>query len=387
MGTLREDWIRRPSRAERGFPVRVIQVMLSIALIAATMPNGVLAQYDELGNNLPPSTRVIPGAASAPGDACGTCKDPDPSVWGVEFRNGEMWLVSVRKTLYRLNNCVLVSATPLAGVVLPAGLGYDVRRDLFFVTDASLNAVFQVTPSGRVLGRWPTQGTGPVGAAYDSRRDLYWISDWEEDRLYAIDPNTGLPGPSLAIPGGSRISGTAYDSELDALIYHSRDEALTYWVSAQTGAILAVYAIPPGQNNGLGAAITPEGNLWLTHWEAPTSFCRRGLSAEGPERDRRRDLQYPIFTDPPDTGPALQGAYPNPFNPVTRIRYTLPTATFVTLSIFDVSGRLVETLVEDTRPAGDHTVEWRAAGAASGVYFCRLTWQASSATHRLILLK
>ncbi len=366
----------------------IARLTASLLFLSCVIPSGVLAQFDELGNY---PEQQPPGDASVPGDVCGTCKDPDPSVWGVEFRNDEMWLVSLRRTLYRMNGCELVSASPLSGMVLPAGLGYDSRRDLFVVTDASLNALFRVTPSGRVLGKWPTPGPGPVGAAYDSRRDLYWISDWEQDRLYTIDPNTGLPGPSLEIPAGSRISGTAYDPGLDALIYHSRDEALSYWISAQTGEILSVYVIPQrGQNNGQDAAVDPvAGSLWITHAEEPSSYCLNGLDNE--ERERHggpgRGRGDPIAVEETSSAPTLQGAYPNPFNPVTRIRYALPSSAFVVLYVFDVRGRIVETLVNETRPAGEHVVEWRAHSLASGVYFCRLVSGEYSSTRRLILLK
>jgi hypothetical protein len=371
--------------------MRLARLIVLTVLLCAAPVRAVSPHLDELGNYITTDPRVDPHQASAPGEGCGTCKDPDPLVWGVEFRNGEMWLLSVRKMLFRLSGCRLVSAIPLVSTVLPAGLGYDSHRDLFIVTDASRNVVFRVTPSGRILGQWPTPGPGPVGAAYDSRRDLYWISDWEVDRLYTIDPNTGLPGPSMAVPGGSRISGTAYDPDLDALIYHSRDEALTYWISVETGSILAVYDIPQrGRNNGQDAAIDPSGgNLWLTHSEAPTAFCQQGLAAEGeePGAGANPPRREPVDVEEPVSGPVLQGAFPNPFNPVTHIRYSLPAAGFVTLSVFDVRGRLVEVLLKETRPVGDHATEWRAEGVPSGVYFCTLTWRESSTTQRLILLK
>ena len=65
--------------------------------------------------------------------------------------------------------------------------------------------------------------------------------------------------------------------------------------------------------------------------------------------------------------------YPNPFNPTTAISYQLPAFSHVTLKIYDVLGREVETLVNKNKPAGKYTVEFNGEGLASGVYFYKLT--------------
>jgi len=69
---------------------------------------------------------------------------------------------------------------------------------------------------------------------------------------------------------------------------------------------------------------------------------------------------------------ALDAAYPNPFNPVTHIRYEIAEVSRVRLAIYDVVGRLVEVLVDATEPAGAMSVSWDASGNASGVYICRI---------------
>ncbi len=68
--------------------------------------------------------------------------------------------------------------------------------------------------------------------------------------------------------------------------------------------------------------------------------------------------------------------YPNPFNPTTSIRYELPERSLVTLNVYDILGRKVETLVNGTEYAGSHDVNFSAAGLASGMYFYRLTTSA-----------
>jgi hypothetical protein len=83
---------------------------------------------------------------------------------------------------------------------------------------------------------------------------------------------------------------------------------------------------------------------------------------------------------------------PNPFNPVTSISYVLPVRTGVTLSIYDVRGRRVATLVDKTEGAGPHSVEWDGRSDAgslqpTGVYFYRLQAAGRTLTRKMLLIK
>jgi hypothetical protein len=89
---------------------------------------------------------------------------------------------------------------------------------------------------------------------------------------------------------------------------------------------------------------------------------------------------------------ALFDPVPNPFNPRTTLSFALPSASHVELSVYDVSGRLVATLLDENRPAGTHRVVWdgrNRAGerAASGVYLYRIQAGSFTDTKRMVLLK
>lgn len=99
---------------------------------------------------------------------------------------------------------------------------------------------------------------------------------------------------------------------------------------------------------------------------------------------------------PLDKGPAgLTGSLPfsvspnlpNPFNPETTIRYFLPRDGPVKLTVFDVSGRLVATLVNTRQEAGAHAVRWNAHGLASGIYLYRIETPNRSQTRKMVLLR
>ena len=83
----------------------------------------------------------------------------------------------------------------------------------------------------------------------------------------------------------------------------------------------------------------------------------------------------------------LEQNYPNPFNPATTIRYQLPLNSDVELSIYNLLGQKVATLVGKKQPAGNYQVEWNAAEFSSGVYYYKLTTEKFQKVKEMILMK
>ena len=96
--------------------------------------------------------------------------------------------------------------------------------------------------------------------------------------------------------------------------------------------------------------------------------------------DSKPDISLPSLLE-------LRQNYPNPFNPVTTIRYDLSQNSEVTLTIYDINGRIVQTLVNDTQQAGINNVVWNAADVSSGVYIYRIQTGVFTQTRKMILLK
>lgn len=79
--------------------------------------------------------------------------------------------------------------------------------------------------------------------------------------------------------------------------------------------------------------------------------------------------------------------YPNPFNPITIIEYALPEASRVTIEIYDLLGRKVETLHDGIQIPGEHSVTWQADGFSTGVYFYKIQAGEYSEAKKMVLLK
>jgi hypothetical protein len=107
----------------------------------------------------------------------------------------------------------------------------------------------------------------------------------------------------------------------------------------------------------------------------------QSMSLQSVQAEVSRRLFYPLLQN-----------YPNPFNPATTIRYQLPEASHVTVSIYDLYGQWVTTIVDGDMPAGEHTAIWDGRNASgdelsSGVYLCRVIASSFSQTIKIILLR
>jgi hypothetical protein len=84
---------------------------------------------------------------------------------------------------------------------------------------------------------------------------------------------------------------------------------------------------------------------------------------------------------------SLSQNYPNPFNPSTNIKFSLPKSSLVKLVVYDITGREVETLVNENLNAGTFNAAWNASKYSSGVYFYKLVTGSFIETKKMILIK
>jgi len=129
----------------------------------------------------------------------------------------------------------------------------------------------------------------------------------------------------------------------------------------------------------------PGRSLESTRWWTWTGYSHIGVTAKaaGPTAVEAQ-VRPDAF--------ALQQNVPNPFNPTTTIRFSVPNAEQVTLAVYAANGQLVRTLVDGSVQGGVHEVVWDGADqagrpASSGVYVYRLTGETKTITKRMVLLK
>jgi hypothetical protein len=272
--------------------------------------------------------------------------------------------------------------------ILPVGLNYGMTHNV-----ASAPAQTPQAPSGSVR------------AVHDADVRIISVSRGHEDDpdihvRIGITARTPLFGAALKMSYHSEDSSsvgarfvhvdTAGSVLAGGLIFHHAaddsgivDLAIT-WTEGKgflgEGTLLdVVVRVPMGKESSITAAITSavaddaEGN--------PLTLGIAASPGVITDIDRQLPLTY-----------ALLQNYPNPFNPGTAVEYHLPAAAHVAITVFDMLGREVSSLVNGVFAAGSHTVWWDASAVSSGVYYYRMTARESTGgtyvqTRRMALVK
>ncbi|MEX2477193.1 MAG: MXAN_6640 family putative metalloprotease [Gracilimonas sp.] len=97
-------------------------------------------------------------------------------------------------------------------------------------------------------------------------------------------------------------------------------------------------------------------------------------------------IRDPEYTDLPEQVAVYQN-YPNPFNPETNINFELPNSAYVKLEVFDIMGRKIQTLVDETRRLGSYSVSFNGDNLSSGVYLYRLNIDGEVFVKKMTLVK
>ena len=160
---------------------------------------------------------------------------------------------------------------------------------------------------------------------------------------------------------------------------------------------------------GLNNLVSVHGNLYVQNNVALTEFCSLFTLINGNGLGGfyyvNGNAVNPKVSDINSAGPCapttnvnaetsaiptaykLEQNYPNPFNPTTSIKYSIPTGGFVSLKIYDVLGREVATLVNETKAPGFYKANFNASNLASGLYIYRLTSGTHSYAKKMLLIK
>ncbi|MGE5810427.1 MAG: YCF48-related protein [Ignavibacteria bacterium] len=231
------------------------------------------------------------------------------------------------------------------------------------------------------------------GETWNTIEDLShgWLIDEikyvSENKLLALGPWKGMLASSDSgstwisadneLKAKSITSVTNYDTILiasvDSEIYISRDEGV-HWILYVSNIGSALSFV----NGDYGFSFSRySGTLFRIPIELLTDTAYQNQDQE-PEQEPGNENNFRYF---------LKQNYPNPFNSSTIITYEIPYPRLVTLKIYDVLGREIETLVNEEKTPGRYKAEFNGSNLSSGIYFYRITVGSFSETKKMILMK
>jgi len=210
--------------------------------------------------------------------------------------------------------------------------------------------------------------------------DLGTVNDWCVHVVYdgGVVAVGDLPMIANPVSGGTGLSWQYNPSMFDGFNVYRRTEGTSRvqlnstLLSSNDGHIQFV-------DNGAG----------LT--EGQVVYYSYNVVVNGSEMGSSEEVEI-TFTSGLPTVYALHNNYPNPFNPMTNIKFDLPKASHVKLAVYDIAGRLVKTLVNEVKPAASHSEVWDGTDRtgrrmASGTYYYVLQTEGFKSTHKMMLVK
>ena len=207
----------------------------------------------------------------------------------------------------------------------------------------------------------------------DANGDTLWTRAYggaeQEDGYFILQTSDGgyiLTGATLSYGNGGRdvfvVRVNALGDTLWTKTIGGTGDEIGYCIQeTQDGGYIIV-----GQTDSYGAG---GDDLWLIKLDPEPAGISSAKNPAAPEAH------------------SLYQNYPNPFNPTTRISWRLPVSGPVKLTIYDLTGKTIVTLLDGWYPAGAHAVEWDASNLASGVYLYRLHTDHFAQTRKMLLLR
>ena len=176
---------------------------------------------------------------------------------------------------------------------------------------------------------------------------------------------------NVYVTGWSKGSGS-YD-DYCTIKYNS--SGVQQWVARYNGP-------GNGLDEAFSIALDGSGNVYVTGWSigSGTNYDYCTIKYSQGVGIKKISTEIPSLF-------SLSQNYPNPFNPITKIRFDLPKNVNVKLTIYDMLGREIETLVNEQLNAGSYEVNWDGTKYTSGVYYYRLNAGEFVETKKMILVK
>jgi hypothetical protein len=266
-------------------------------------------------------------------------------------------------------------AAGIEGWVLETGDTCGVSTERQYLSDLDLiqNPILACDAQGNVFIGGKFNGNAEVQKFSPSLTHVwshsYGTSLNESCNSLAFTSDGGIVGCGTQISGTDSNTANVYLFRLDA-------NGNLLWQRSYGG---------PNFDQGVDIAVAPDGGFIVTGSTRSSVTGLWEIWVMKTTRDPALDASEPEANLPLAT--ALLACYPNPFNPTAQIAFDLEMPVNVTIRIYDISGRLIKTLVDHSLDAGSHSVMFDGSNLPSGVYFARLQAGEFASTQKLMLLK
>lgn len=247
----------------------------------------------------------------------------------------------------------------------------------------SPTAINLVEPNGSYSPLYTGNGlNGPIGLRYTSTGKLI-IGNFNDGKIFSVDTATGIFTLIADLPGSlgflEIVNDVIYSTGFDVhKIFRTTLSGDTMTV-AGTGAAGQINgpALSSTFNrpNGIVKSITGD-TLYISDYNTRSLRVLTGVTL---------GIINVNSIEPENF--SLSQNYPNPFNPVTNIEFDVPKSSYVKLTVYDVQGKLIETIVNSELSAGTYKADWNASNFSSGVYFYKFESDGFIQTNRMILVK
>ena len=289
-----------------------------------------------------------------------------------------------------------------------SAITWDSHREVLWVAGRVSSEIVAFDTSGNEVDRIPRFDLRMYGFAYweddpdgyplyvfhspDSQSQLVYKIDTENrDTLFVTELFTEDGGT----PGGAQITSRfdPYSTVFICIANNSGNDRIDMWQITGNTFWFNVTPVEGDINAGEFEVfnftfdtfeldtVLYEGELLYDHnalgFEMSIPVALRVSMDDAPDGD---DSEPPLDFE-------ITAIYPNPFNALTQIMYSVPSEAHVTISVYDLSGRIITTLTDETVTAGQRQVVWDGSAVASGIYFVRLSAPEITSTRKVMLIR
>jgi uncharacterized delta-60 repeat protein len=276
---------------------------------------------------------------------------------------------------------------------IPRGIAID-ASDSIYITGESMGngydfATLKYSPQGNQqwIQRFNLSGSindGGSGICLDNLGNVY-VTGYSGSDMTTIRYSQYLPSVPILVSPANNATGLPVNLNL---VWHKSTLAVNYRVQLATDSLFTNLVVNDSTLTDTIRAVTGLANN-TNYWWRVNAKTAAGTSAYSTIWKFTTIVITGIQTSENEIPKEfkLYCNYPNPFNPATKIKFDIPKTSFTKLVIYDLTGKTVSILINETLKPGSYKINWDASNFSSGVYIYRLVTGNFTETGKMVLLK